>query len=269
MGIEILKTLLDIISYDWVGGDSIYGNSLTLRGYLYSQKQPFVLDVSEKLGVYTQMPNLYIPEKKKGKGRPVFNYRCDARAVLIKDLVNQIGQDQWQIITHRQGTKGPLIRKAAVIDVYIWKPEQGKDVGSLQLIVSTEMDGSEIKYSLCYDPTSKMPPQVALSRQMQRYFIERAFQNAKEQLGLHQYQVRSWKAWYHHVALTLMALHFILEVQQESSEEIPLISVPDIKLIFAKKLINKLNTDEGIMNALRIRHFKRKKDLDKRAKVPK
>ena len=63
-----------------------------------------------------------------------------------------------------------------------------------------------------------MTLEIALFRQMQRYWIERAFQNVKEQLGLHQYQVRSWKAWYHHIALTLMALHFLLQLQKENQE---------------------------------------------------
>ena len=109
----------------------------------------------------------------------------------------------------------------------------------------------------------------ALFRQMQRYWIERAFQNVKEQLGLHQYQVRSWKAWYHHIALTLMALHFLLLIQKENQEDLPLLSVPDIKLVFAKKLLNNLNSDDGLLVALSFRHKQRKDDMDRHSKVPK
>jgi hypothetical protein len=66
-----------------------------------------------------------------------------------------------------------------------------------------------------------------------------------------------------------MALHFILQIKKESKEDIPLISVPDIKLIFAKKLQNNLNSDEGLINAIMIRHIKRKQDIDRYFKVPK
>ena len=72
-----------------------------------------------------------------------------------------------------------------------------------------------------------------------------------------------------HGIITLMALHFILQIQQENKDEIPLISVPDIKLIFAKKLQNNLNSDEGLINAMMIRHIKRKQDIDRHFKVPK
>ncbi len=269
LAVKILKTLPASVTYDWVGGDCIYGNSLVLRQYLYDQKQAFVLDVGEELGVYLTQPQLYIPTKKDGRGRTPTRYVCDDKPVLIKDLMKQIPEEKWQTITHRYGTKGPLTRKAAIMDVYIWKTERETDMEAVQLIISTETDGSEIKYSLCYNVEGKMALEVALFRQMQRYWIERAFQNVKEQLGLHQYQVRSWKAWYHHIALTLMALHFVLQIQKNNKEEMPLLSVPDIKLIFAKKLLNKLNSDEGLLNALNIRHLKRQYDIDLHSKVPK
>jgi SRSO17 transposase len=269
LAVEIMKTLPVELDYDWVGGDCIYGNSIVVRQYLYNKKQSFVLDVGEELGVYLEAPQLYIPEKKDGRGRAPSAYVCDAKPIILKDLIKQIPEQEWQTITHRQGTKGPLIRRAVIKDVYIWKAEKGTLIESVQLIISTEEDGSEVKYSLCYDVLGKTLLEIALFRQMQRYWIERAFQNIKEQLGLHQYQVRSWKAWYHHIALSLMALHFILQIQKDNIEEMPLLSVPDIKLIFAKKLLNNLDSDEGLTHALNVRHQKRKDDLDRFSKVPK
>ena len=269
LAIEILKTMPSDIKYDWVGGDCIYGNSLTLRRYLYDKKQDFVLDVGEELGVYLTKPQLYIPPKKGIKGANPTTFVCDDTPISLKKLIKEVPDEQWEIMIHRKGTKGNLVRKATILDVYIWKPERKETIESVQLIISTEVDGSEVKYSLCYTHEGKMELKTALYRQMQRYWIERAFQNVKEQLGLHQYQVRSWRAWHHHIALTLMALHFTLEVQQENKEDIPLLSVPDIKLIFAKKLMNNLNSDQGLMEALFIRHLKRKQDIDRHFKVPK
>lgn len=121
-----------------------------------------------------------------------------------------------------------------ILDIYLWKAECKTAFESVQLLISTEVDGSEIKYSLCYTPDGKHSLQTALFRQMQRYWCERAYQNVKEQLGLHQYQVRSWRAWYHHIALNLMALHFILQIQKDYQDDMPLLSVPDIKLVLPK-----------------------------------
>jgi SRSO17 transposase len=269
LAVKIIETLPQSVQYDWVGGDSIYGNSYTLRQHLYTQKQAFVLDVGEDLGVYLQCPTLYIPEKKSGRGREPSKYVCDDKPLSIKHLAHQISDDQWTTLTHRSGTKGPMIRRAVIMDVYIWKAERETTIESVQLIISTNEDGGEIKYSLCYTPNGKMDLETALYRQMQRYWVERAFQNAKEHLGLHQYQVRSWKALHHHLALTMMALHFILELQNEAKVEMPLISVADIKLVFAKKLRNKLNSDLGIIGALTLRHKKRSDDIMRKNRVPK
>lgn len=269
LAVEILKTLPSQITYDWVGGDCIYGNSLVLRQYLYGKNQAFVLDVGEELGVYLQKPQLCIPTKKDGRGRTPTAYICDTKPIILKNLIKDITEKDWEIIPHRQGTKGDLVRKATIMDVHIWKPERGSQIESVQLIISTETDGSEVKYSLCYNSEGKMPLKIALFRQMQRYWVERAFQNVKEQLGINQYQVRSWKAWHHHIALTLMALHFMLQIQIENKEEMPLLSIPDIKLVFAKKLLNKLNSDDGLLHALRVRHQQRKADIDRFSKVPK
>lgn len=269
LAVEIIKSLPATVMYDWVGGDSIYGNSPVLRQHLYAKKQEFVLDVGEELGVYLAPPQLYIPAKKPGRGRTPSAYVCDQKPLSLKQVLEQLPEERWQTLTHRQGTKGPLTRKAVILDVYLWKPEHQTVIESVQLLISTEIDGSEVKYSLCYMPEGKLSLNTALFRQMQRYWCERAFQNVKEQLGMHQYQVRSWRAWYHHIALTLMALHFILQIQKDNQDEMPLLSVPDIKLIFAKKLLNKLNSDDGLIQALRLRHQKRKADIDRLSKVPK
>jgi SRSO17 transposase len=89
----------------------------------------------------------------------------------------------------------------------------------MKIFSEKKTDGAEIKYSVCYQPQGKMSLQVALFRRMQRYWVERAFQNVKEQLGLHQYQVRSWKAWHHHIALTLR--HFKRQVDLDRFSKVP------------------------------------------------
>lgn len=263
LAIEILKTLPTSVGYDWVGGDSIYGNSPVLRQYLYSKKQSFVMDITSEFGVYLSAPELFVPSGKSSCGRQPSRLVCQQDLVIIKDLPKRIPAERWQTIAHRNGTKGALVRRATMMKVYLWNQKRGNVIESVNLLISTETDGSEVKFSFCYDEHEAMSLETALSRQMQRYWIERAFQNIKEHLGMHQYQVRSWRAWYHHIALSLMALDFLLEVKHENAEEMPLLSVPDIKLFFAKTLVNKLHSEEALMEAIMLRHRKRKNDIDR------
>jgi len=47
----------------------------------------------------------------------------------------------------------------------------------------------------------------------QRYFTERAFQDAKDELGWDEFQALKYRAWEHHLALTALALWFIAETK--------------------------------------------------------
>jgi SRSO17 transposase len=259
LAVEILQSMPSQVGYDWVGGDTVYGNSGTLRGFLIRQQRSFVLDVGQELGVYLSDPAPFVPTKSSPtKGRTPSRFVSAHTPVQLKKILASIAKERWQTLEHRQGAKGALQREAVLMDVWLWSPEQGTQ--AVQLLISRETNGSEVKFSLCWQPAQKMELLTALQRQMQRYWVERAFQDVKEQLGMHQYQVRSYMAWYHHIALCMMAYHFILHTRIEQKDELPLLSAPDVKLILAKKLQNKLNEPELLIRAIFKKHAQRLAD---------
>ena len=132
---------------------------------------------------------------------------------------------------------------------------------TLQLIISRNTDGSEIKYSLSNELL--LPDEELLYRQMQRYWVERSFQELKDVLGLTDYQVRGWRAWHHHITLSIMALHYILEQKINWENEIPLLSAPDIKLFLALTLERKADDPEKVWELIQIRHQQRQADLER------
>jgi SRSO17 transposase len=42
-----------------------------------------------------------------------------------------------------------------------------------------------------------------------RWHVEECFEQARNEAGLDQYQVRSWRAWYAHVTLSMLALAWL------------------------------------------------------------
>jgi hypothetical protein len=169
-------------------------------------------------------------------------------------LLAQVPATAWRTYTYRTGRKGPLQRQAVLVPVWRWEAER-QQAQALHLLLSRALDGTGLKYSLCYAPPGAPALSVAqaLWRQMQRYWIERLFQEAKQQLGLHQNQTRHWPAWQHHVALTMMALHFLLEAQLEGHETIPYLSFASLKLLLAQKLQNLLQQDDAWLAAIQKR----------------
>jgi len=69
--------------------------------------------------------------------------------------------------------------------VWVWKKGTA-EVEETEVLISRKADTTEVKYSLCDEPQGELSGEVALCRQMQRYWIEGGFEEIKEQIGLHQ-----------------------------------------------------------------------------------
>jgi len=75
--------------------------------------------------------------------------------------------------------------------------------------------------------------------QAQRYFIEQSFRDAKQEVGMSKYQVRGWLAWYHHMAMVMMATQFILLKKLLHKEELLFLSAFDVREIIMHTYANK------------------------------
>src|SRR5207237_96180 len=48
-----------------------------------------------------------------------------------------------------------------------------------------------------------------------RWTVETEFQHHKNEVGLDEYEVRSWRGWHHHMVLCLLASAFLLTLEQD------------------------------------------------------
>jgi SRSO17 transposase len=265
---ELIEQLPAAVEYEWIGGDTIYGNSALLRRQLSGLGKAFVLDVGEQLKVYLSDPAPFVPEVAGGgRGRKPVRPVSLQSAARLRELIKEIAAQEWQAIEYRTGTAERLRREAVRLPVFIWTGGGAAEVEAVWLLISRALDGKEIKYSVCDKASGELSLKEVLFRQMQRYWVERAFQEIKEQLGMAQYQVRSWRAWHHHIALTMMALHFILETQIQEREALPLLSCADVKLMLARILKNKLDEPDGLSQAIEFRHKQRQSDIVRRLRI--
>ena len=263
IGWKIIEELPKEVEYEWVGGDAIYGNSRELREKLRLSGRSYVMDVTSEMKVYLTDPKPYLPAKTGNKGRQRTRLVSAEKAISLKELIKTIVAQEWRRIEYREGTKGKLSKEAVLKKVWIWKAGLA-EVEEVELLMSRREAEEEEKFSLCWEAEGELSVEKGLFRQTQRYWIERGFQEIKEQLGLHQYQVRSWVAWHHHIALTMMALHFILETQLENTEALPIMSCGDVKLLMSKILKNKLDDYEVLLKTIYKRNQIRHLDIVRR-----
>ncbi len=69
-----------------------------------------------------------------------------------------------------------------------------------------------LTYCLTYAPEGT-PPATLLVVAGSRWTIESCFEAAKGEVGLDQYEVRSWTGWHRHVTLAMLALAFLTVVR--------------------------------------------------------
>jgi SRSO17 transposase len=245
------------LGHQWVGGDEIYGNNRELTDALEDLGEIFLMDVASNLKVWDRDPRPQSPQSK-GNGRPPTRAQArvpEARAQSISALAADSFEKEHRQVVLRETTKGPLHAQLWVRAVWLWDPRHDTSSRRRLLIVRREANGS-CKYSL-----SNAPAQTTWERlgwmQAQRFFIERAFQDAKSELGMAQYEVRGWRGWHHHITLCCLALLFTLKERLCAAEHTPLLSVRDIVELLAFYLPRRTRDPDELLLLLNARHSAR------------
>jgi len=184
---QLAKTMLKRVfeadvPAQWVAGDTVYGGDRQLRAWLESEKRAYVLAV----------PVNEMLQFDQGQGAK--QWRADA-------IANTIQPDEWQQLSAGEGAKGPRIYDWA------WKPLAGEGQDKAWkhwlLVRRSITDGERAFYSVF------APAQTSLSKAVsvagQRWTIEECLEIAKDELGLDEYEVRTWHGWYRHITLVMLA----------------------------------------------------------------
>ncbi len=245
------------LGHQWVGGDEIYGNHRELTDALDALGETFLMDVASNLKVWNHDPSPQ-PPPPTPLGRPATRARAQsaqARAQSVSALATaQFAQESRDLVL-REATKGPLRARLWVRPVWLWNQRHEKAAHPRLLIVRREGDGS-YKYSLSNAPADTAGERLGWM-QAQRFFIERAFQDAKSELGMAQYEVRGWRGWHHHITLCCLALLFTLKERLAAVDHTPLLSVRDIVELLAFYLPRKTRDPDHLLAALNARHTAR------------
>jgi len=136
------------------------------------------------------------------------------------------------------------------------------------LIITQTIDGKkETKYSLSNAKTDEYTEHEFAYFQSQRYWVERTFDDAKNELGMSDYQIRKWLGWHHHHSLVLMAGLYLLMQKIEHETDAPLMSIRDARILIIIGLFGSKKDMEMRLEQMKLRHKVRQKDIDRRYKT--
>jgi len=80
-----------------------------------------------------------------------------------------------------------------------------------------QVSPEEIAYYACYGPRRSSTADLAWIAGS-RGHVEECFQQAKGEAGLDHYQARSWRAWYAHVTLSMLALGWLAASRAQAAK---------------------------------------------------
>ena len=190
----IARTLEAGLPVRWVTADEIYGSDWRFRELLRRRGISYVVAISCQAHL----------------GHKGLRTRVDEHAAAF-------GKRMWKRLSCGAGAKGERIYEWAVISwpEVAWEdgdPERSVETGfTAGLLVRRSLkDASEKAYYYTYAP-SGTPLKTLVEVAGSRWAIEECFEQAKQETGLDEYEVRTWAGWHRHVTLSMFA-HAMLAV---------------------------------------------------------
>jgi len=244
------------LRFGWVGADGGYGKGPGFCIALDQMGECFVVDLHSDVRVYLRDPRPYLPEKTSRRGRECTRYRTDAESVEVRDVLKSLDLSAQPVLELRDTSRGPLKVRAVRIPVYVWDGEGSEFHRYFLLATQTLGQNPQTKISLSNAPETTDLGALAWM-QLQRYWVERAFEDAKSECGMADYQVRKWSAWHHHMALVMMAMLFMLSEKIKHQHTCPLLSCSDIEELLSRFLPRRDVTEEEVIRQMEHRHRKR------------
>jgi SRSO17 transposase len=184
LGLAMLQRALAAgVPFAWVTGDSVYGSDHRLRRLLERHQRGYVLAVTstQRLGL-----------------KPV------------EDWLEDVPARGWRRLSAGEGGKGPRLYDWAYLP-YRSLVAEGWKTGLL--IRRSLQEPDKLAFYLTLAPVStSLEALVRVAGT--RWTVEACFEAAKGEVGLDQYEVRSWTGWHRHITLAMLAHAYLAVVRQ-------------------------------------------------------
>jgi SRSO17 transposase len=193
IGLERLQLISADLPHGWIAADDEFGRVAEFRAALRQRRERYVVDVPSNTLVRV------VGERSAAGGKAPFE-RVAAWAARQPASC-------WQKLRVRAGTKGELVVRA--LTVLVQTKDEGGCVGAAEQLVVIRNVAGEPQTWYALSNARHTPLQTLVAVKGKRHTIEELFQDGKGEVGLGQYELRSWVGWHHHMTLAILALLFL------------------------------------------------------------
>ncbi|NJC96121.1 MAG: IS701 family transposase [Anaerolineae bacterium] len=235
IGLELLQKAQKRgnLPFSWVAADELYGDSPAFRDGVDALGKWYFTEIKSTTSIWRTRPKMHIP-KWKGHGRHPTRLRLrnpNQHPTLVKELTRKIPKRDWVPAVIKEGSKGPIACEFAFLRAI--ESRANLPAAELWLIIRRNWDDpSIVKYYF-----SNAPAQTPLNEFVRisgmRWPIETIFEEAKGEVGLDHYEMRSWLGWHHHMLLVALAHHFLMRLKIRFHDQAPALTVNQERLLLS------------------------------------
>jgi len=199
---QMLQTLMatELFPSRWVTADTVFGNSPT-----------FLQGLPEGVYYLAEIPCRRTMWCVPSSG-------CVDPSTPAR-TVKEVAQDpclSWARVTLAEGAKGPIVGEVTRLRVAV--SEDGRPGQEQWLFLRRALETGEVKYCLSNAPVDT-PLAEMIRVCMLRWPIEQCFEEGKSELGMADYEHRSWPAWHRHMRFVFLAQLFLRRVERRLGEK--------------------------------------------------
>lgn len=191
------RTLDAGVPVAWVTGDTTYGSHRPLRAGLEARQQAYALAVTCQEHV-----------EVAGQQR------------RVDHLAQEVAPEQWQRLSAGAGSKGQRLYDWVRLPLSGPVPAGWERWLVIRRSLTQGASPPDVAYVLVFarrGTTLEELVQVIGSR----WTVEQCFEVGKGEVGLDEYEVRSWQGWYRHITLCMLAQAFLTVLRAQSTGPLP------------------------------------------------
>ena len=258
IGLELLENAVQRgqLPFFWVSADALYGDSPAFRDGVTAMGKYYFTAIKENSLIWCTAPKVHVPEWS-GHGRHPTRLRLrDTRKhpIPVQQLVKRVPKQDWVRAIIKEGSKGPLICDFAFLRVT--ESRGGLPAAELWLIIRRNLDDpTEIKYYFSNAPVGTALQEFVRISGM-RWPIESIFEESKGELGMDQYEMRSWLGWHHHMLLVSLAHHFLVRLRIHFQDQAPALTIYQVRILICSVLPSFVSDIQSALE--RVRYYQQR-----------
>ena len=205
----------------WVVGDEVYGRDGKFRQFLEQHSLRYVLAVAS---------NTYVD---RGLSQ-----------VTPAQVLEELEPSDWTRLSAGKGSKGPRLYEWARVKLNSYLAPMQRWL----MFRRSLTDETEVAYYVVHAPEDTSL-EAMVKAAGQRWPVEECFESAKGEVGLGDYEVRTYTGWYRHMTLCLVAHAFLAAARVMAHKKEPPLSPKVLALPRCQDSMERFRRRQGLVSS--------------------